>query len=239
MVRNRSLARNGNRHQTVFRRVHGAAGAFEFKRGSGSGLWHPHIHLFALVRSDVDLLEMEWDMSDEWRKLTRDSHNVDATPIDWTTEESRMKAVCEVFRYALKFGEMEIEDQVHAYKVLSGKRLVRDFGSLHGVKVPEDTADTIEEELALKPYMDLVYEYSKGKGYFLKEITDTKDQLTGQARPKSTGGEKASRRLSSKLFLPVKDLSKPWRKRPLDQSYMDEWTEKAGIERTVLEEAPF
>lgn len=254
MVENRRRAKAGGRHQTVFRLVHGAAGAFEFKRGKNSGLWHPHIHLFALVASDVDLMAMEWDMSEEWRKLTKDSHNVDVTPIQWGTNEEQLKAVCEVFRYALKFGEMDLGDQVHAYKVLQGRRLVRDFGSLHGVVVPDDLHDTIEDELKLQPYIDMMYEYSANQGYLLRSVCDTEDIYTGATRPKATEGEKRGLRFSRKLFLPVVDrieedriLNEPGmpdrrklgRKRSLDQDYMNEWTEKQSIEKNQAEEAPF
>ena len=253
MVRNRSNAKAGGRHTTVFRLVHGAAGAFEFKRGANSGLWHPHVHLFALVASDVDLMAMEWGMSDEWRKLTRDSHNVDVTPIDWGTEESQLRAVCEVFRYALKFGEMEIADQVHAYKVLSGRRLVRDFGSLHGVVVSDDPHQAIEEELKLQPYVDMMYEYSVKQGYLLRSVCDTEDLYTG-GKPKATEGTKAANKLSSRLCLPVIDrleeeriLNEPGqpdrrklgRKRGLDQNYMDQWAARQNLEPYQPEEVPF
>lgn len=240
MVRNRSNAKSGTRHTTVFRLVHGAAGAFEFKRGKGSGLWHPHIHLYALVDAGTDLMAMEWDMSEEWRKLTKDSHNVDVCPLDVSTEDKKLKAICEVFRYALKFGEMEIEDQVHAYKVLRGKRLVRDFGSLHGVKIPDDLHDTVEDELKLQPYIDLIYEYSKSKGYFLKETKDTGDQYTGPGRPKKTEGEKAAVRLSARLVtsIPDPDSTGP-KKIVLDRKYMDAWVEEHPAVVPALEEAPF
>jgi len=244
MVSNRRYAKAGGRHQTIFRLVHGAAGAFEFKRGKNSGLWHPHIHLFALVPPDVDLMAMQWDMSEEWRKLTRDSHNVDVTPIDWTTEESKMKSVCEVFRYALKFGEMEISDQVHAYRILSGRRLVRDFGSLHGVVVSDDLHDTIEDELKLQPYVDLVYKYCQQKGYFLDHTTDTKDVLFTSNKPETSQGEKAARKLRRKLHLSVKDpeetdRKKINRKRSVDLGYVKAWVEKQPVPVYVPEGVPF
>ena len=239
IINNRRRSEYGDRHTTSFRAIHGAAGAFEFKRGAGSGLWHPHVHLVALVKSETDLLDLEWNISEEWRKQTKDSFNVDITPIDTSTDESRFKAICEVFRYALKFGEMEIEDQVHAYKVLRGKRLVRSFGSLYGVQVSDDLNDTIEDELALKPYIDLVYEYSKNKGYFLKDAIDTGDLFTSSTRPAMTEGTKQGRRLSSRLFLQVKDFDRPGRTRSLDQEYMNSWIDEAGVEVDPLPEVPF
>lgn len=225
MIRNRSNSRTGGRHTTVFRLIHGGAGAFEFKRGAFSGLWHPHLHMIALVPSGSDLLDLEWNLSQEWRGLTGDSHNVDVRPIDMSSDESRFKAICEVFRYALKFGEMEIEDQVHAYEVLRGKRLVRSFGSLYGVKVSDDPNDSIEEALQLQPYLDLVYHYSKDKGYFLHEVTDTGDLLTSPMRPKDTEGNRRAARLSSKLAVHLADPRRPGRQITVDKEFVDEWLE--------------
>lgn len=225
MIRNRSLAANGNRHLTVFRLLHGGAGAFEFKRGSGSGLWHPHMHMIALVSSQVDILHLEWNLSEEWRKLTVDSFNVDVTPIDTSSEESRMKAICEVFRYALKFGEMTIEDQVHAFKVLHSRRLVRSFGSLRGVPEPTDTADTIEDALQLQPYIDMIYEYSNKKGYFLKELTDVGDSFSGRSPEVKEEQSKFSsivRKSNSHLNFPdhLIDRSK---RLAVDRKYVNDW----------------
>jgi hypothetical protein len=185
-------------------------------------------------------MAMEWDMSEEWRKLTRDSHNVDVMALDVSTEEKKLKAICEVFRYALKFGEMEIGDQVHAYKVLRGKRLVRDFGSLHGVKVSDDLHDTVEDELKLAPYIDLVYEFSKAKGYFLKETKDTGDQFTGATRPKKSGEQKKLRQISKEKAFRVKDLEKPWQTVKADLAYVKRWAGQSHVENTFQpEEAPF
>ena len=240
MINNRRFAKAGGRHKTVFRLIEGAAGAFEFKRGSGSGLWHPHIHLWALIPEGTNLPGMEWDLSLEWRQLTGDSQNVDVTPVDASTDESFLKSICEVFRYALKFGEMEIVDQVHAYKVLRGKRLVRDFGVLHGVQVSDELHDSIEAEMAMQPYIDLLYKYTDKSGYQLDLVTDTGDQYTGPGRPKTTEGEKAATRLSSRLhtWIPDRDSTGP-KKIFLTPKYMDAWVEENPAVVPALEEVPF
>lgn len=245
MVRKRMRANNGGRHKTVFSLVAGAAGAFEFKRGRNSGLWHPHIHMWALIPEGSDLLEMEWSLSEEWRQLTKDSHNVDVTPIDSSTDESFLKSICEVFRYALKFGEMEIADQVHAYKILKGRRLVRDFGLLHGVQVSDELHDTIEANLALEPYIDLMYEFAGKKiGYALRTVCDTEDMyISGPHKEKSTPGEKMSKRLSTRLPLRVLDPDTTAERRvSVDQEYINRWVDSAGINKDDCfqeQEAPF
>ena len=131
----------------------------------------------------------------------------------------------------MKFGEMAVEDQVHAYEVLKGRRLVRSFGSLRGVVIPEDNHDSIEEALELQPYVDLVYHYSQKAGYFLTDVTDTGDQLTAPMKPKETEGNRRAARFSAVVRA---------RERPraahghlsIDQEFMDQWTERTGAEMT-------
>lgn len=241
MVKSRSRAANGGRHTTVFRQIEGAAGAFEFKRGKGSGLWHPHLHMIALVDQETDLLAMSWDTSQEWRGLTKDSSIIDIRPIDMTEEKSRMGAICEVFRYALKFGEMSVSDQVEAYKVLKSKKLVRNFGLLR-CHVPDEMHDTIEDELRLQPYIDLVYEYSKKKGFFLSDVTDTQDTLThALVRPKRSEGQKQASRLSKKLFISIPDPDSTGPKKiSVDSDYMTKWVQENPVQNTFTpEEVPF
>ena len=55
-------------------------------------------------------------------------------------------AAAEVCKYALKFGDLSVENTWEAFKVLKGKRLSGAFGSLWGVKVPENLADDMPDE---------------------------------------------------------------------------------------------
>ncbi len=56
------------------------------------------------------------------------------------------------------------------------------------MKVPNDTCDTVEEELKLKPYIDLVYRYSGvGEGYRLADTTDFGDIDSLAKDPKRIG----------------------------------------------------
>ena len=69
----------------------------------------------------------------------------------------------ETFKYALKFSDLELSDNLHAYKTLKGKRLINSFGALRGVEVPEElTDDDLDDDL---PYMLMLYTYRKGSGY--------------------------------------------------------------------------
>jgi plasmid rolling circle replication initiator protein Rep len=162
---------SGLKTSTVFSLLQGGAGSFEFKRGSGSNMWHPHCHMIALVDTSTNLQELQENISQEWHEITGDSFVVDVRPVRFDDEETLFKSVCEVCKYALKFNELSFDDQVHAFEVLSGRRLVFSFGCLWGIKLPDDLHDTIEDELALQPYIDLFYQFV-GIEYYLSKTGD-------------------------------------------------------------------
>jgi hypothetical protein len=174
------------RNLSVMRHVHGGAGAYEFKRGKGSGMWHPHIHEVALLDADafqfVEVerkgkrvsvpLEFESLLAKEWWMITGDSYIVDVRRLyneDHEAKDDLFLGICESFKYALKMNDLEHADQVQAYHVLKGRRLIFNYGSLYGVKVPDDSAYAIEDDLALEPYLVAIYNYFSRR-YNLEEV---------------------------------------------------------------------
>jgi hypothetical protein len=136
--------------------VEGAVWSYEVKRGSGSGLWHPHLHMIALAANEPDQAALR----DEWHAITGDSHMCDVRPIVGDPAQGFM----EVFKYAVKFSDQPPADTWHAYQVLKGKRLLGSAGCFRGVDVPESLLD---EPLDGLPYVELFYRYLTGKGYTL------------------------------------------------------------------------
>ena len=139
--------------------VAGAVWSYEVKRGSGSGFWHPHLHMIALAESQPDSVQL----SSEWHNITRDSFVVDVRPI---SQEDPASGFVEVFKYAVKFSEQEPADTVHAWVTLASKRLIGSAGLFRGVEVPESLLDDLEglEDL---PYISMFYRYLRGAGYSL------------------------------------------------------------------------
>jgi hypothetical protein len=155
LSKNRTRAKTG-RHKTEFSKVNGAVGSYEFtNRGNG---WHPHAHIVALCDQAPD----PFKLSDEWRKITKDSYIVDVRPID---QDNLLKGFSEVFKYALKFSDLTYEQQIHAALTLQGRRLLFSMGSFRGVQVPDTLLDEPLEDL---PYIDLFYKYLSGSGYVLQ-----------------------------------------------------------------------
>lgn len=146
--------------------VNGGVFAYEFKRGSGLDLWHPHIHMLALVDKGVTLNYQA--IKDEWLHVTGDSHVVN---VERVTDDS---AFLEVFAYALKFSEMEHSDRWHAFGLLKGERLISSFGTLRGVEVPDTVTDDLLD--SDEPWIDLIFRFRKHVGYLDPTIIDRSDR---------------------------------------------------------------
>lgn len=120
--------------------------------------WHPHCHMIVLAASQP----CQQSLSKEWLQITGDSMIVDCRPITGDPVEGFM----EVFKYALKFSDLELADNWHAAQILKGKRLLNSFGSFRGVKVPESLLD---EQLDDLPYWDRFYRFIQGEYRFTGE----------------------------------------------------------------------
>jgi hypothetical protein len=140
---------------SVFQGVTGAVWSYEVKRGSGSGVWHPHLHMIALA----ECAPVAFELSREWKEITGDSKIVDVRPLD----ENGFQ---EVFKYAVKFSDQPVEDTWHAFQTLAGKRLVGSAGAFRGVEVPDSLLDDPDGFEGL-PWAVYFYRYLAGAGYSL------------------------------------------------------------------------
>lgn len=162
--------------------VEGAVWSYEIKRGSGSGKWHPHLHMIALAETAPD----QAALSAEWKSITGDSHIVDVRPI---SQDDPASGFVEVFKYAVKFSDQSPEDTVHAWETLAGKRLLGSSGAFRGVEVPENLLDGVEGFEGL-PYVQLFYRFVPG-GYSLAKRSEgvepivKKRLLAGPPAPQS------------------------------------------------------
>ena len=132
----------------------GGVGSFEVKRGSGSGMWHPHAHFIWLCNTPPD----KGTLQQEWHTLTGDSFIVDVTPFHEGKNVS--EGFLEVFKYALKTSTMEHSDNWEAFLVLKGRRLVSSFGIFRNVEVPEQLTDDFDESDL--PFIEMIFRYLKG-----------------------------------------------------------------------------
>lgn len=172
--------------ETEFTKVQGSMFSYEVtNKGNG---WHPHIHMIALLDDYID----QGKLSREWEAITKDSKIVDIRKITSKSGQTLdiSDALLEVFKYALKFSDLDLELTWEAYRTLKGKRLLGAFGNLWGSTLePETLLDDLLDDL---PYLEMFYTYSKHLGsYELK--TSIKKEAIGKAetlltqRPKLSG----------------------------------------------------
>lgn len=146
--------------------VSGAVWSYEIKRGSGSGKWHPHLHMIALAEH-LDQEDYKAGtlgaLSAAWHNITGDSFMVDVREIDNADPAS---GFVEVFKYAVKFSDQSHADTLHAFLTLKGKRLIASSGAFRGVPEPVDLLDD-SEALEGLPFVTLFYRYLP-QGYALE-----------------------------------------------------------------------
>lgn len=138
--------------------------SIEVKRGSDSNQWHPHAHAAWLCPGEPN----QHALRAEWEEVTRDSFSVDVRPFHHVTANETPTAdllaadFAEVFKYALKFSTMDLSDNVHAFDLLRGRRLISAFGVLYGVPEPTDLADDPIDDADL-PFIEHFYKYFNGE----------------------------------------------------------------------------
>ncbi len=160
----RSYLRGKGPHVEMAKAVGGVA-SYEFKRGTRSGLWHPHSHAVWLCYEAPDSEKL----SSEWHSVTGDSYIVDVRPIE---QADPVSGFLEVFKYAVKFSDLPLGDNWEGWKTLAGRRLVFSFGDLFGVKVPDELTDECLDDL---PYVEMLYRFFKGAGYSLVKTSDVQE----------------------------------------------------------------
>jgi hypothetical protein len=103
-------------------------------------------------------------LAEDWRSVTGDSFIVHAERI---SGDNLVNSFLEVLKYSLKFSELELGDNFHAYWTLKGKRLLSSCGIWYGLDLPEN-AQLADDPLD-GPYLDLVYRWAGERGYLLVE----------------------------------------------------------------------
>lgn len=141
------------------RKIAGGVWSYEFKRGKNSGEWHPHVHAVYLC-ADGDGPQGA-ALAREWSQITRDSYIVETHPVYGQLREAFM----EVFKYAVKFGDLPLADNLHGYETLRGRRLVASSGVLFGVDVPDEATDDDDPALWGEEWVELFFRFFRGHGY--------------------------------------------------------------------------
>jgi len=157
-------ARNGGRNVSEFSKFRGGVLSIETKIGEGSQQWHVHGHGLCLQDCKVDIAALR----DEWKRTTGDSHNVDLRLV----YDDPVGAFCECMKYAMKFADLPLADNWDAFGALGGKRLLRPWGALWGVKEPDDLTDDISQDEG--PHVDRFFRYLRGGRRYVEVASSPK-----------------------------------------------------------------
>ncbi|MGN6368786.1 MAG: protein rep [Phycisphaerae bacterium] len=119
--------------------IEGGAAIIETKVGAGSGLWHVHFHVVCEAKYIPQKL-----LSDEWLKITGDSHVVDIRRVG-----ARTGAVQYITKYVTKAADSSVVNSrrhlLEAIDAFTGRRLVTTFGTWRGLKLMENVTDEVIE----------------------------------------------------------------------------------------------
>jgi plasmid rolling circle replication initiator protein Rep len=147
---------------SIFADVIGGMYSLEIKRGKNSNLWHPHANI--LILADKELSENE--LSKEWQSITKDSFIVHLAE-----KKFEKQVFIEIAKYALKFSNMEFEDNFHAFRTLKGRRLIGTFGDMWGLSSEiEETKKQLNLENEDLPYLEMIYNYILGRSTYAPPI---------------------------------------------------------------------
>ena len=128
--------------------------------------WHPHLHIFGVLEEWID----QESLSQTWHEITGDSMIIDIRRVRKDKKQGYGKAIAEVCKYALKFGDLSVENTWQAYMVLKGDRKVGlrlsgSFGLLNGLKL-DDKATVDEDDKKDLPYLYMIYKFVFGKSSY-------------------------------------------------------------------------
>lgn len=156
-IKDSKRGKGRNRYQnSEWCKVLGLVGSYEVtNKGNG---WHPHTHMIVLSKESLK----ESEIQKEWKRISGDSYIINVSEIP--EKEDPTKDFIEVFKYALKFSDLSLEDTYQAFKTLTKHRLTFAQGLFYGVKVPEALTDQPLDDL---PYIELLFRYFQGSGYNL------------------------------------------------------------------------
>lgn len=142
--------------------VAGAVWSTEFTYSKETG-WHPHLHLLIAVPKGAERIRYGQgsQLALDWLAVTGDSF-ITHVGENLNQSDDLAKGLCEVLKYALKFSDLDLSENLHAYEALKGKRLVQASGCFFGLEVPED--DDLVDAPSEGAYEVLFFKYG-ASGY--------------------------------------------------------------------------
>ena len=160
------------RQRKLWGQVLGCVATMEIKRGRGSGLWHPHLHVLVARPSCTCLRGRRlgddgptcphgriWCphalnqccVSEAWRQITGDSYVVDIRAVHADQEGGMAGAVREVVKYCTKLTEVRSKeredgesDVLELHRAIRSRRLLTTVGVFRGLAEPQRADELLD-----------------------------------------------------------------------------------------------
>lgn len=157
------LRGRGKKGHGVWAGVSGAVWSTEFTKSEHG--WHPHLHILVATPKGAPRIYYGQDsqLAADWLMATGDSFITHAAPIA-ATGDDLAGGLVEVLKYALKFSDLDLADNLEAFETLKGKRLIQASGCFFGLDLPDD--DPLTDDPEDGPYIALFFRYGS-TGYRL------------------------------------------------------------------------
>lgn len=160
-------SKSRNTQESFFSNFNGLFYAFEVTKTYENG-WNNHINL--LCCSDEDIKGIyKYTFKDgkkayqhkgimqDWAKYTDNkSYMHSINKVDTSNPENLKKNLYEIFKYTMKFQELENKDLLEAYDKTFNKRLMGAFGSLYGINTK---VNLNEAEVLGTKYLEIIYRF--------------------------------------------------------------------------------
>lgn len=184
LQRNRDYIKKG-RGFNEFCKLKGGFYSYENTYNEQTGEWHPHLHIFGVLEQWID----QEKLSKTWHEITNDSFIVDIRRVKRHKELGYGKAIAEVCKYALKFGDLSVQRTWQAFMVLKGSRktalrLSGSWGVLNGLKIEKAQADT--DNYQGLPYLEMLYKFVFSSSSFYDLVAVKNIETQAQANKPRT-----------------------------------------------------
>jgi len=171
LLKKRRNAKKGLTRTELEKAVGGVYSVETTNKGKG---WHVHMHAIVLL---TDWIDRE-ALSKEWQAITKDGSKIldvrrfgkgsEIFDQEGNISPKLIESFAEVFKYAVKFSDLDHGDRLHAWETMRGKRLVGSWGKFWGVEVPPGGLDDLLTDL---PFMQLIYRF-KRNAYNLARVRE-------------------------------------------------------------------
>lgn len=160
-------AKNFKKSSSFFSRFDGLFYSFEVTKSDNG--WNVHINLLCCSDKEIpgiykythkngQLTYQHQDIMRDWSKYTdNNSYMHSINKLDTSSKDDIIKNLLEVFKYSLKFQDLENDDLLEVYEKTYQKRLLGAFGILYNIKLDVELEN---DEVLDEEFLEIIYRFN-------------------------------------------------------------------------------